>query len=112
MNDASSEEKVEILSELELGRTLDRLASQILETVSNTNALLLIGIPTRGVHLSQVLASKLEVKTGHQIAHGSLDPTFHRDDLGRIGTRMVQPTDLPTSVEGKEVLLVDDVIFN
>ena len=42
---------------------------------------------------------------------GTLDPTFHRDDLGRIGTRMGQPTDLPVTVEGRQVVLVDDVIF-
>ena len=42
---------------------------------------------------------------------GSLDPTFHRDDLERIGTRLAQPTDLPVSLEGRQVVLVDDVIF-
>ena len=85
--------------------------TQILETVSESRSLLLLGIPTRGVQLSKVLAKELEIKTGHQISQGSLDPTFHRDDLGRIGVRMAQPTDLPTTVEGRQVLLVDDVIF-
>ena len=61
--------------------------------------MLLLGIPTRGVHLSQVLAKELEAIAGDAISQGSLDPTFHRDDLGRIGTRMVQPTDLPTTVD-------------
>ncbi len=111
MTDSGRDARVEILSEQELGRTLTRLASQVLETVSDSNKLLLLGIPTRGVHLSRVLASELEARTGHPIANGSLDPTFHRDDLGRVGTRMVQPTDLPTSVEGRQVVLVDDVIF-
>ncbi len=111
MNETPDEKRVEILSEEELGRTLTRLASQVLETVSDTRMLLLLGIPTRGVHLSRVLASELETLTGAPIANGSLDPTFHRDDLIRIGTRMVQPTELPTSVEGRQVVLVDDVIF-
>ena len=103
--------RVEILSGKELRRTLTRLATQVLETVSDSRELLLLGIPTRGVHLSRVLAGELEALTNHPIAQGSLDPTFHRDDLVRIGTRMVQPTDLPTSVEGRQVVLVDDVIF-
>ncbi len=111
MKENSSNERVEILSEKELGRTLTRLASQVLEDVSKSRTLLLLGIPTRGVHLSKVLAKELEALTGHPIDHGSLDPTFHRDDLGRVGTRMVQPTDLPTPVEGRQVVLVDDVIF-
>ncbi len=111
MTDTQSDRRVEILSEQELRRTLTRLASQVLETVSDLKSLVLIGIPTRGVHLSRVLAKELEANTGYPIAHGSLDPTFHRDDLVRVGTRMVQATDLPTTVEGRQVVLVDDVIF-
>ncbi|KZR69484.1 Bifunctional protein PyrR [Prochlorococcus marinus str. MIT 1313] len=111
MIDKGSDERVEILSDQELGRTLSRLASQVLESVADSRELLFLGIPTRGVHLSRVLAKELEPIAGHSIDQGSLDPTFHRDDLGRVGTRMVQPTDLPNSVEGREVVLVDDVIF-
>lgn len=104
-------DRIEILSAQELGRTLARLASQVLETVSDSHALMLLGIPTRGVHLSGVLARELEMLSGHSVPHGSLDPTFHRDDLERIGTRLPQLTALPRSVEGREVVLVDDVIF-
>ncbi len=111
MTDFPRNDRVEILSEKELSRTLKRLASQVLEAISNSESLLLLGIPTRGVHLSRVLAKELEAITGHSIAQGTLDPTFHRDDLVRVGTRMVEPTDLPASVEGREILLVDDVIF-
>ena len=106
-----NDERVEILSGKELGRTISRLASQVLERVSDSRTLLLLGIPTRGVQLSKVLARELEEIVGHPIDQGSIDPTFHRDDLVRIGTRMVQPTDLPTSVENRQVVLVDDVIF-
>ena len=111
MIDSSGNERVEILSRKELGLTLARLASQVLESVSDSRELFLIGIPTRGIHLSRVLARELELLVGHEIPQGSLDPTFHRDDLDRIGTRMVQPTDLPTTVEERQVVLVDDVIF-
>ena len=111
MANTSNDERVEILSGKELRRTISRLASQVLEMVPESKTLFLLGIPTRGVQLSQVLAKELNDIVGHPIHHGSLDPTFHRDDLGRIGTRMVQPTDLPISVEGRQVVLVDDVIF-
>ena len=103
--------RLELLSESELGRTLDRLASQVLESCGDTSALLLLGIPTRGVALARVLAGRLASLTGQSVEHGSIDPTFHRDDLERIGTRLAEPTLLPTSVEGRHVVLVDDVIF-
>ena len=111
MTNISKGQRLEILSGKELERTVSRLASQVLETVSDSRTLFLVGIPTRGVQLSKVLAAQLECMAGHPIDQGSLDPTFHRDDLLRIGTRMVQPTELPTTVEGRQVVLVDDVIF-
>ena len=104
-------ERIEILSERELGLTLSRLASQVLESAEDSRRLMLLGIPTRGVQLSRVLARELERLTGHAISQGSLDPTFHRDDLERIGTRLPQLTTLPTSIEDRQVILVDDVIF-
>ena len=104
-------DRVEILSAVELGRTLNRLASQVLESVDDSRDLVLLGIPTRGVALAEVLAQLLEQLSGHPVDCGSVDPTFHRDDLERVGTRLVTPTSLPTSLEGKEVVLVDDVIF-
>ncbi len=111
MSENSQNERVEILSADDLRRTLVRLASQVLESVQDSHDLLLLGIPTRGVHLSRVLASQIESLTGHQIDQGSLDHTFHRDDLVRIGTRVPEVTDLPSTVEGRQVVLVDDVIF-
>ena len=104
-------ERIEILSERELGLTLSRLASQVLESAEDSRRLMLLGIPTRGVQLSRVLAQELERLTGHSISQGAIDPTFHRDDLERIGTRLPQLTTLPTSIEDRQVILVDDVIF-
>lgn len=106
-----SADRVEILSAGELGRTLNRLASQVLESVADSGQLVLVGIPTRGVALAEVLAQKLQELCGHPIACGSLDPTFHRDDLDRIGTRLSTPTQLPADLEGRDLVLVDDVIF-
>jgi len=107
----ATERRLELLSETELGRTLDRLASQVLESAAESHSLLLLGIPTRGVALARVLADRLESHCRHRIEHGSLDPTFHRDDLGRIGARLGEATELPAGVEGRHVVLVDDVIF-
>jgi len=103
--------RIEILSAQELARTLARLASQVLETVDSTDDLVLLGIPTRGVQLARVLARQLEDLSGRTIAQGTLDPTFHRDDLERVGMRFGQATDLPMGVEERVVVLVDDVIF-
>jgi len=111
MTEFHSTERVEILSEQELRLTLIRLASQVLENIGDNQQLLLLGIPTRGVQLSQVLAREIEVITGEPVDQGILDPTFHRDDLVRVGTRIVQSTDLPSTVENRQIVLVDDVIF-
>ncbi len=111
MSDKTQQESLEILSSEELGKTLVRLASEIIENVADTKKLLLLGIPTRGVQLAGVLAKKLKEKVGHPIDQGVIDPTFHRDDLVRVGTRMHRSTDISSSLEGKDVVLVDDVIF-
>ena len=111
MSEQLMKKELEILSKKELNRTIKRLASQILEKVPDTNSLLLVGIPTRGVHLSKLLAIYLEELSGQQIENGCLDPTFHRDDLSRVGTRISQATDLPSTVDDREVVLVDDVIY-
>ena len=60
-----------------MARTLSRLASQVLEEVSNSGTLLILGIPTRGIQLAEVLAKELYEKTGNQIEQGIIDPTFY-----------------------------------
>ncbi len=61
--------------------------------------------------MSKLLADYLEELSGQQVDNGCLDPTFHRDDLSRVGTRIPQVTNLPSSVDDREVVLIDDVIF-
>tara|TARA_B100001250_G_C19561992_1_gene683733 strand:- start:254 stop:805 length:552 start_codon:yes stop_codon:yes gene_type:complete len=111
MSSQGIQKKIEVLSEKELSLTLKRLASQVLESVNDSNSLLLLGIPTRGIHLAKVLARNLEDVAGHPIDFGSLDHTFHRDDLLSGSPRIAQLTDLPSGVDDRNVVLVDDVIF-
>ena len=111
MSDQKIKTELEILSKKELNRTIKRLASQILEKVPDPNSLLLIGIPTRGVYLSKLLAIYIEEFSGESVESGCLDPTFYRDDLSRVGTRISKGTDLPSTVDNRDVVLVDDVIY-
>ena len=103
--------KIVILNEFELRKTISRLTSEIIEKVKNLDNLLLVGIPTRGIDLSIVLEKELLLKTGCKIRKGIIDPTFYRDDQNRVGTRLIKATDIPTPIERKEILLIDDVIF-
>ena len=100
-----------ILTEVELKKTVKRLTSEIVEKVKNLNNLLLVGIPTRGIDLAEVLEKELFSKTGLKIRKGIIDPTFYRDDQNRVGTRLIKATDIPTPIEKQEILLIDDVIY-
>ena len=108
---SNRKKRVVILTEVELRKTLSRLTSKIIEKVKNLENLLLVGIPTRGIHLAEVLEKELSSKTGLKIRKGIIDPTFYRDDQYRVGTRLIKVTDIPTPIEGKEILLIDDVIY-
>ena len=103
--------RIIILSKDELSKTLTRLTSEIVEKVKNLDNLLLVGIPTRGVDLTRVLEKELFFMTGLKIRKGIIDPTFYRDDQSRVGTRLIKATDIPTPIEKKEILLIDDVIY-
>ena len=100
-----------MLTEVELRKTLSRLTSEIIEKVNNLDNLLLVGIPTRGINLAEFLEKELLNKTGVKIRIGIIDPTFYRDDQNRVGTRLLQATDIPIPIEKKEILLIDDVIY-
>ncbi|MCR8539003.1 MAG: bifunctional pyr operon transcriptional regulator/uracil phosphoribosyltransferase PyrR [Prochlorococcus marinus CUG1439] len=103
--------RIVILTELEFRKTIARLTSQIIEKVKNLENLVLIGIPTRGIDLAEVLEKELLCKTGLKIRKGIIDPTFYRDDQNRVGTRLIKATDIPTPIEKQEILLIDDVIY-
>ena len=103
--------RVVILTEEELRKTLSRLTAQIIEKVKNLENLLLVGIPTRGINLVEVLEKELFCMTGLKIKKGIIDPTFYRDDQNRVGTRLMKATDIATPIEKQEILLIDDVIY-
>ena len=103
--------RIVILNEVELRKTLSRLTSEIIGKVKNLDNLLLVGIPTRGIDIAKVLEKELFCKTGVNIRKGTIDPTFYRDDQNRVGTRLIKATDIPTPIEKKEILLIDDVIY-
>ena len=103
--------KIVILTEVELRKTISRLTSEIIEKVKKLDTLLLVGIPTRGIDLSEVIEKELFSKTGLKIRRGIIDPTLYRDDQNRVGTRLIKATDIPTPIEKQEILLIDDVIY-
>ncbi len=103
---------IEILSEEEVRRTSNRLASQLIEAAGgNLQKLVLLGIHTRGVPLAKMLVAQIEAMEGVAVAMGELDITFYRDDLDQIGIRTPAKTDIEADLTGKIVVLVDDVIF-
>lgn len=106
-----TEKIVEILSAEEIRRTMNRLASQAIEKAGNLNNLILVGIHTRGVPLARLMARQIQMLEGVSVPVGSLDITFYRDDLDRIGIRTPARTELPFDLAGKVVVLVDDVIY-
>ena len=108
---SNNDKRIVILTEAELGKTLSRLTSEIIEKVINLNDLLLVGIPTRGVYLAEVLEKEIYSKIGIKINKGIIDPTFYRDDQNRVATRLIKATDIPTPIEKKEIILIDDVIY-
>lgn len=102
---------IEILSAEELRRTVNRLASQVIEQAGDLAQLVLVGIYTRGVSLAHLLSRQIEVLEQVSVPVGALDITFYRDDLDQIGLRTPAKTDIPFDLSGKTVVLVDDVIY-
>ncbi|GIF71464.1 bifunctional pyr operon transcriptional regulator/uracil phosphoribosyltransferase PyrR [Asanoa siamensis] len=102
-----------ILNETDLQRVVDRIAHQILEKTDGAEATVLLGIPTRGVPLARRLAARIAAFEGVEVPVGVLDVTLYRDDLRLKATRALGPTDLPPGgIDGRRVILVDDVLFS
>ncbi len=103
---------VEILSAEDIRRTLNRLASEIVERSGDLKDLVLLGIYTRGVPLARSLTEQIRRLEDVAVPVGALDITFYRDDLDQIGVRTPAKTEIPFDLAGKTVVLVDDVIYS
>ena len=102
-----------VLSREEIRRALSRIAHEILERTHGGEGIVLLGIPTRGVYLARRLAERIGEFEGTPAPVGSLDVTMHRDDLRLRPARALQRTQVPPDgVDGKTVVLVDDVLFS
>jgi pyrimidine operon attenuation protein / uracil phosphoribosyltransferase len=102
-----------VLTPEEIRRALSRIAHEILERTHGGEGIVLLGIPTRGVYLARRLAARIGEFEGAPAPVGSLDVTMHRDDLRLRPARALQRTEVPPSgVDGKIVVLVDDVLFS
>jgi len=102
---------ISILSAEEIRRTITRLASEVVEKSGDLQNLVLLGIYTRGVALAQLLAQQIYTLEKVQVKVGALDITFYRDDLDQIALRTPAKTDIPFDLTGKNIVLVDDVIY-
>jgi len=102
-----------VLDAEEIRRALTRIAHEILERTHGGDQVILLGIPTRGVPLARRLAARIGEFEGLEVPCGSLDVTMHRDDLRLRPARALGRTDLPVGgVDGKTIVLVDDVLYS
>jgi pyrimidine operon attenuation protein/uracil phosphoribosyltransferase len=102
-----------VLHEADIARALTRIAHEILESNKGPDDLVILGIPTRGVTLASRIGTLLADFGGASVPVGALDVTMYRDDLAQHPTRAPHRTDIPAGgIDGKTVVLVDDVLFS
>lgn len=94
-----------------ISRAVTRIAHEILEANKGAENLALVGIVTRGAALAETLAERIEQIEGARVPVGTLDISFYRDDLAIRLNPEVHRSDIPFDVEGKDVVLVDDVLY-
>jgi pyrimidine operon attenuation protein/uracil phosphoribosyltransferase len=104
-------EKAQVLDEAALDRALTRISHEILERNAGAGNLAFVGLRTRGVTIARRLARKIATIDGASLPVGTLDITLYRDDLDLRGAPVIRGTDIPFSIKGKTVILVDDVLF-
>ena len=102
-----------VLDARDISRALTRISHEILERNRDAEDLVLLGLHTRGVPLARRIAARIEAAEGHPVAHGALDVTMYRDDLRTHPTRAPHHTVIPPGgINGKTLVLVDDVLFS
>lgn len=105
-------DKAQVLDQAGIERALTRIAHEILERAGGTDGLALVGVRTRGVSLARRIADRLQGIEGVKVPVGALDITLYRDDLGlKTEAPILRGTDIPFSVAGKTLVLVDDVLY-
>ena len=110
MNDGTMVKSVCMDAE-EIERSLTRIAHQILETNKGAENIALVGIVTRGDLLAKELQAKIKSIEGTEVPLGKLDISFYRDDYKTYLSPEVHSTDIPFSIDGKTIVLVDDVLY-
>ena len=104
--------KKEVIDEVTMKRALTRITYEIIERNRGIDNLVLVGIKTRGIYIAQRIADRLEQLEGVKVPVGALDITLYRDDKKRHKEEPeLNSSDIAVSLEGKEVILVDDVLF-
>ncbi len=101
----------QIMSAQEISRAITRIAHEIVERNRGVEGLVLAGIHTRGVPLARRLADRIEQFEGNQVPVGDLDIGLYRDDLASRSRPVVRSSQMPVDIDGRNVVLVDDVIF-
>ena len=107
----SYREKAEVMDAEAMDRALTRIAHEILEANKGAGSIALAGIMTRGVDMATRLAERIAQIEGTQVPVGSLDISFYRDDVATRLSPEVHTTDIPFEVEGRTIVLVDDVLY-
>jgi pyrimidine operon attenuation protein/uracil phosphoribosyltransferase len=105
-------EKAKILDKSSMDKTLERIAHEIVEHFKSIDEIVVIGIKSRGAYLAERLAGKLEQIAGKRPLVGALDITLYRDDLTQASEQpVVHATEIDFGIDGKRIILVDDVLF-
>ena len=101
-----------VMDATDISPALTRITHEILEKNRDADQVVILGIPTRGVELAQRIAAKMAEVEGTTITPGALDVTMYRDDLRLKAPRALEPTDVPEDIDGRVVVLVDDVLMS
>ena len=100
-----------IQSSSQMKRALTRISHEILERNGGANDVVLVGMHSRGVPLSKRMNSIIENVENRSVEVGALDIGLYRDDIAEKGVLTVRPTDIPTDINGKKIVIVDDVLY-
>ncbi len=105
-------EKSTILNAQAIHRVLTRIAHEIVERNEGAQSIVVVGVQRGGIHLAERLGNLLKGIWGHPVPVGKLDVSMHRDDLDQHSAPNIQPTVMPFDLNGKTVVLVDDVLYS